>query len=144
MLIPSDHRRNIKYLFLFQQGSNKEIKKLFDEFGGAFTKLADFNRALKLCTSNYGCMVIDCLNPSTDITEKIFCYHAFPIQPDFEVGARWWWKQLDEIYNPDWEKELEKEEDDDDDEDEPPKKKRKAAAKKVSKRTEDLDLELEE
>lgn len=54
MLIPSDHRRNIKYLILFQQSSNTEIKKLFYEFGGAFTKLSDFNRTLKLCTQNFG------------------------------------------------------------------------------------------
>jgi ABC-type dipeptide/oligopeptide/nickel transport system ATPase component len=142
MLIPSEHRKNIKFVFLFQQGSNSEIKKLYEEWGGAFNKLADFKKALQLCTSNFKCMVIDCLNPSMNITEKIFYYAALKDQPDFKVGAPWWWAQMERSdYDHDWEAKIAESSEEDDDQ--PPKKKAKKATKKAVKRNEDLDIELE-
>lgn len=101
-LVPIDHRRNLSHLFIFRQRGNKEIQKIYDEFAGAFDNVADFRKALSFCTENFGCLVINALCQSPNISENIFWYKAPLKQEAFKVGSDWWRKQLDKLYDPNW------------------------------------------
>lgn len=102
MMVPIQHRRNISHLFLFRQNSPKEVKKIYDEFANMFPSFQDFKNALEICTSDMRCMVIDVLNPSMKIQDRVFWYKAKKDQPEFQVGAEWARKQSDLLYNENW------------------------------------------
>lgn len=102
MSVPIDHRQNTSFLFIFRQNSPKQVKKIYDEFANVFDNFKDFKQALDLCTADYRCMVIDCLNPSTNIEDRIFWYKANSKVQPFKAGAKWWYKQMDKLYNKNW------------------------------------------
>jgi hypothetical protein len=102
MLLPPKYRRNLSHLFLFRQNSVKEIKKIWSEFFGVFEKEVEFRRALEVCTADNGSIVLDILNPSVKISDRVFWYkHTFK-QPPFRAGDPIFNAQLREMYDPNW------------------------------------------
>jgi hypothetical protein len=137
MSVPIEHRRNLSFLICFRQNSPKEIKKIFDEFAGVFHKFTDFKKALEICTADFRCMVIDCLNPSTRIEDRIFWYRAPRNQPPFKAGSSYFWREMEAAFDPDYKKRPREEPED-------PKGKKKAKKVTPKKQSKNLDIELVE
>lgn len=70
MDLPVNLRTNIDYVFLMRETNPAVVERLYKNFGGSFTTLPAFAEALRLCTDNHGCMVID------NVTSKVFHYKA--------------------------------------------------------------------
>lgn len=100
--VPKKLRRSWSYVFLFRQNSIKELKIFFNEFGGMFDSFTQFKTVYDLCTADFGCMVIDALNPSNRIQDRVFYYRAAKDQPPFVCGQDWSKRQLQELYDPTW------------------------------------------
>jgi hypothetical protein len=144
MSVPISHRRNLSFLFCFRQNSAKEIKKIYDEFAGMFKKFSDFMTAMEICTADYRCMVIDCLNPSTKVQDRIFWYRAPRQQPPFTAGADWFWKTIEAAYDKDWKQRPEPEEPQTGKKGKRKAPEKKTPPKKKAKNDEPLQIELDE
>lgn len=115
MVIPIQHRRNLSHVVMFKNGALKEIRKLYEEFAVLFPTFGDFRRALEICTQERRCMIIDNMNPSTNLTDKVFWYKSLPQeeQTGWRAGADWAYVQSDKIYNEDWKQDLKRKKEED-------------------------------
>jgi hypothetical protein len=59
MDLPVGLRTNIDYVFLMRETNPAVVERLYKNFGGNFASLAVFSDALRLCTADFGCMVVD-------------------------------------------------------------------------------------
>jgi hypothetical protein len=59
MDLPVSLRTNIDYVFLMRESNPAVVERLYKNFGGNFASLAVFSEALRLCTADFGCMVVD-------------------------------------------------------------------------------------
>ena len=104
--IPPPLRINISHVFLYSQNSNEEIKKLYREFGGSFKNVHEFTKVLNKCTQNYGCMVIDCMAPSTKVEDSVYHFRARKMEDQlkdpFHVGNDWSSEQMKSMLNKNW------------------------------------------
>lgn len=101
----NNYRRSVSHMVVFRQNSPKNIKTIYNDFFGMFETVEEFSRALEMATENFGCLVVDMLNPSSKIEDRVFWYRAQYKQPDFIVGAEWWHKSVTKAYNENWYKE---------------------------------------
>lgn len=107
-----------------RQEGIKQLKTFYDEFGGAvhipfcvrladvtyrlllregmFNRQADFNAALAAATDNYGALVIDRMNPSPRLEDRVFWYRGAKTQPPFECGAPWFRRQCSRLLDKKW------------------------------------------
>lgn len=69
-------RSNIDFVFLTFTNNNGDIKKLYDNYGGAFENLEMFKKIFECCTSDYNCLVIDNTTSSRNFTDRVFYYKA--------------------------------------------------------------------
>lgn len=109
--IPPELRSNIDYVFIFNEPSVKNRKKLFDEYGGALIPTFDaFCNILDSCTQNHECLVIKMSGNSVALNQQIFFYKAEP-HDNFRVGHPRIWEYHDANYNKlyDQERDLEQE-----------------------------------
>jgi hypothetical protein len=59
MDLPVNLRTNIDYAFVMRETNPAVVERLYKNFGGSFSTLPAFAEALRLCTDDHGCMVID-------------------------------------------------------------------------------------
>ena len=52
-------RCNFSYIFLFNQETKSDLKKIYRNYGGMFSSFEIFEKYFKEFTSEHGCMVID-------------------------------------------------------------------------------------
>jgi hypothetical protein len=74
--IPANFRNNINYVFICYTSKTTELKKLYDEYCGMFTKFEDFRAIFNKFTENYGCMVINAQAKSTKLEDQVFMYRS--------------------------------------------------------------------
>ena len=70
MDLPVNLRTNIDYVFLMRETNPAVVERLYKNFGGSFSTLPAFAEALRLCTEDHGCMVID------NVRSAVFHYRA--------------------------------------------------------------------
>jgi hypothetical protein len=90
-------RSNIDYVFIFNEPSLKNRKKIFDDYASSIPTFDHFNNILDYCTQNHECLVIDTA-ASGDLDNKIFWYKA-EAHDNFRVGDPRVWKYHDQHYN---------------------------------------------
>ena len=104
--ITPELRSNIDYIFIFNEPSVKNRKKIYDDYCGMVPSFDYFCNILDACTQNHECLVIKTSTNSTDIRDQIFWYKAEAHQ-NFRVGHRKLWKYHGSNYNKDYEEQQE-------------------------------------
>lgn len=69
-------RMNMDYVFLMMDDTRIGQKKLYEQYAGQFPSFNSFLQAFKVCTSDFGCMVINNKIKSMNLEDKIFWYKA--------------------------------------------------------------------
>jgi hypothetical protein len=89
--IPPALRGNIDYVFIFQDNSVQNRRKLYENFGGAVPSFELFELIMEKCTKNHECLVIDMAASSSKIEDNIFWFKA-KMRDDYHVGLPHLWK----------------------------------------------------
>lgn len=104
--ITPELRSNIDYVFVFNEPSIKNRKKIYDDYAGMIPSFDHFCNILDSCTQNHECLVIKTSSNSTDLKEQIFWYKA-ESHSKFETGHPKLWKFHNSNYNIKYEEENE-------------------------------------
>jgi hypothetical protein len=96
--IPPALRSNIDYVFIFNEPSIKNRKKIYDDYAGMIPTFDHFQNILDSCTQNFECLVIKTSGNSTDIKDQVFWYKASD-HDNFKVGHPKLWKFHESKYN---------------------------------------------
>lgn len=96
--IPPALRSNIDYVFVFNEPSIKNRKKIYDDYGGMCPSFDHWCNILDSCTQNHECLVIKTSGNSTDLRDQIFWYKASKHE-NFRVGHPKIWEYHDLHYN---------------------------------------------
>lgn len=80
--VPCALRGNVDFIFLLRENNVQTVSKLYKNFGGTFPSLLVFQQALKLCTEDFGAMIIDNVHERTckyrvDIEQERESFHMF-------------------------------------------------------------------
>ncbi len=89
--IPPELRSNIDYVFIFNEPSVQNRKKIYEAYAGMIPTQDYFNNILDACTQNHECLVIKTSGNSTDLRDQVFWYKA-EYHNDFRVGHPMLWK----------------------------------------------------
>lgn len=118
--IPPELRSNIDYVFIFNEPSVANRKKIYDSYAGMLPSFDHFCNILDACTQNHECLVIKTSGNSTDLRDQVFWYKA-ESHSNFRVGHSKFWNFHLKNYNDNYE------EDDDKDKEQLDKLKKKFA-----------------
>ena len=105
--IPPELRSNIDYVFIFNEPSIANRKRIYDAYCGVIPSFEHFCNILDACTQNHECLVIKASGNSSDISEQVFWYKA-EAHTDFQVGHPKFWKYHKSNYNAKYEEEDDK------------------------------------
>lgn len=107
--ITPELRSNIDYVFIFNEPSVKNRKKIYDDYAGMIPSFDHFCNILDSCTQNHECLVIKTSGNSTDYKDQVFWYKS-EAHHDFRVGHPKLWKYHDSNYNAKYEEDNEEDE----------------------------------
>ena len=124
--ITPELRSNIDYVFIFNEPSVKNRKKIYDDYAGMLPSFDHFCNILDACTQNHECLVIKTSGNSSDLRDQVFWYKA-EYHNNFRTGHPKFWNFHSKNYNDNYE------EDDDKDQEHLDKLKRKFAKTKKLK-----------
>lgn len=116
--VPPSLRANIDYVLVLRDNLYRE--RLWKNLFMIFPTLDMFHAAMDSCTADYGALVLDNTNPSTDISDCVFWYKA-KVDRRFKMGSPAFWTFSRTHAVPDREEETSEE----------AKKKRRPLVKKV-------------
>lgn len=105
--ITPELRSNIDYVFVFNEPSVKNRKKIYDDYAGMIPSFDHFCNILDACTQNHECLVIKTSGNSADLREQVFWYKA-EAHKNFHVGHPKFWKYHKSNYNEHYEEEDDK------------------------------------
>lgn len=104
--IPPDLRSNIDYVFIFNEPSVANRKRIYDAYAGMIPSFDHFCNILDACTQNHECLVIKTTGNSSNLRDQVFWYKAEP-HINFRVGHPKLWKYHNSNYNKNYELEQE-------------------------------------
>jgi len=104
MGIPPNLRNNIDYIFIYNEPSIKNRRKVYEDYCSAVSTFDAFCNILDACTQNYECLVIKTSSKSSDLRDSIFWYKAKP-HTNFRVGGANLWKYHNIKYNKEYREE---------------------------------------
>lgn len=87
MIIPTQIRSNVDYVFALSDNITSNRRKLFEYFYGMFDSYKTFDKIFSKVTEQYGALVIDRTAKGTGKLEDcIKWYRAAPDTPSFKIG----------------------------------------------------------
>lgn len=102
--IPPDLRNNIDYVFIFNEPSIKNRKKIYEDYCSMIPSFDEFCNILDSCTRNYECLVVKTTGGSSNkIEDQVFWYKAEP-HKNFKVGSKAIWDYHNKVYNKHYDK----------------------------------------
>lgn len=107
--ITPELRSNIDYVFVFNEPSVKNRKKIYDDYAGMIPSFDHFCNILDSCTQNHECLVIKTSGNTSDYKDQVFWYKA-EAHNTFEVGHPKFWKYHKSNYNEKYEEDNEQDE----------------------------------
>jgi hypothetical protein len=107
--ITPELRSNIDYVFVFNEPSVKNRKKIFDDYCGMIPSFDHFCNILDSCTQNHECLVVKTSGNTSDYKDQVFWYKA-EAHTKFEVGHPKFWKYHKSNYNDKYEEDNEQDE----------------------------------
>jgi hypothetical protein len=105
--ITPELRSNIDYIFIFNEPSIKNRKKIYDDYCSMIPSFSYFENILDACTQNHECLVVKSSGNSGNLKEQVFWYKASE-HKDFKVGHPKFWKFHCLNYNNNYEEEDDK------------------------------------
>jgi len=96
--IPPNLRSNIDYVFIFNEPSLVNRKKIWQDYGAIIPTFDHFCNILDACTQNHECLVITTSTNSIDLRDNVFYYKAKE-HSKFHVGHYKFWKYHVKNYN---------------------------------------------
>lgn len=95
-------RSNIDYVFIFNEPSVKNRRKIYEDYAAMLPSFDHFCNILDACTQNHECLVIKTSGNSSDLRNIVFWYKA-ESHEDFRVGHEKFWKFHNQHYNKNYE-----------------------------------------
>ena len=95
-------RSNIDYVFIFNEPSLKNRRKIYDDYGAIIPSFEHFCNILDACTQNHECLVIKTSGNSSDLKDNVFWYKA-ESHVKFKVGHEKFWNFHNQHYNKNYE-----------------------------------------
>lgn len=97
-------RDNFEYIFIFKGCSDKELKKLYDQYASFCETFTLFREIINEFTQNYGCVIINKRAVTKEICDNIFFYKADPsiindTKPEHMVLCKQAWNYNKKYYN---------------------------------------------
>lgn len=106
--IPPTLRNNIDYVFIFNEPSIKNRKKIYEDYCSMIPDFNEFCNILDECTSNYECLVVKTTGGNSNkLKDQVFWYKAEP-HTNFKVGHPSLWKYHKNQYNNNYDNENDK------------------------------------
>lgn len=105
--IPPELRSNIDYIFIFNEPSIANRKRIYDAYGGCIPSFDHFCNILDACTKDHECLVIKTSGNTTDLREQVFWYKA-EAHSNFRAGHPKFWKYHLSNYNQNYEEQDDK------------------------------------
>lgn len=96
--IPPALRSNIDYVFIFNEPSINNRKKIYIDYCSCIPTFQMFENILDSCTQNYECLVVKLSGNSSDLRDQVFWYKAKP-HSNFKVGHPKLWQYHYQQYN---------------------------------------------
>jgi hypothetical protein len=96
--ITPELRSNIDYVFVFNEPSFKNRRKLYDDYFSIIPSFDYFCNILDACTKDHECLVVKLNGTSNKLEDQIFWYKA-EAHKNFRVGHKKYWKFHKENYN---------------------------------------------
>jgi hypothetical protein len=93
--IPPLLRTNIDYVFILKDPVVRNRKILHENYAG-MVPFEVFNKMMDDCTKDFGCLVINNMSPSNNITDQIFWYKA-ENRPSYRIGSREVWELSEQM-----------------------------------------------
>lgn len=100
--IPPGLRSNIDYVFIFNEPSITNRKKIWQDYAAIIPTFDHFCNILDACTQNHECLVIKTSTNSIDLRDSIFYYKAKE-HSKFQAGHYKFWKFHKKNYNDNYE-----------------------------------------
>jgi len=100
--ITPELRSNIDYVFIFNEPSLKNRRKIYDDYCGMIPTFDHFCNILDSCTQDYECLVVKTSANTNDLRDQVFWYKADP-HTNFRVGHPKLWKYHSSNYNKNYE-----------------------------------------
>lgn len=100
--ITPELRSNIDYIFIFNEPSLKNRRKIYDDYCGMIPSFDYFCNILDACTQDHECLVVKTSSNSNDLREQVFWYKA-DAHLNFQVGHPKLWKYHSSNYNKNYE-----------------------------------------
>lgn len=100
--ITPELRSNIDYVFIFNEPSVKNRKKIYEDYCSIIPSFDHFCNILDTCTQNFECLVVKTSGQSNKLKDQLFWYKAEP-HTNFRVGHPKLWKYHNENYNDQYE-----------------------------------------
>lgn len=100
--ITPELRSNIDYVFIFNEPSIKNRKKIYDDYCSIVPSFDHFCNILDSCTQNYECLVVKTSGQSNKLRDQLFWYKAEP-HANFRAGHPKFWQFHSQNYNRDYE-----------------------------------------
>jgi hypothetical protein len=97
MVVPTDIRGNIDYVFALKELSMANRRRLYEFFFGMFNTFGDFDRVFSACTRNFGALVLDKTVNANSVQDCVRYYIATPILPEFKLGRQVYFEMSDYI-----------------------------------------------
>uniref|UniRef100_A0A6C0H6M9 DOD-type homing endonuclease domain-containing protein n=1 Tax=viral metagenome TaxID=1070528 RepID=A0A6C0H6M9_9ZZZZ len=104
--IPPELRSNIDYVFIFNEPSVANRKRIYEAYAGMIPSFDHFCNILDACTQNHECLVIKTSGNSTDLKDQVFWYKA-EAHSNFRAGHPKFWNYHQNHYNQNYEDEAE-------------------------------------
>jgi hypothetical protein len=102
LAIPPGLRGNIDYVFVFNEPSIKNRRKIYEDYAAMIPSFDHFCNILDACTQNHECLVIKTSGNSSNLQDNIFWYKA-DAHKNFRVGHYKLWKFHNQHYNKNYE-----------------------------------------
>lgn len=96
--IPPGLRSNIDYVFIFNEPSLVNRKKIYQDYAAIIPTFDYFCNILDACTQNHECLVIKTSNNSIDLRDNVFFYKAKE-HSKFKAGHWKFWQYHKKNYN---------------------------------------------
>ena len=96
--ITPDLRLNFDYVFLLNENSAVNKKKLWDNYASMFPTFDCFEKIFDKCTENYCAMVIDNRNPWSNLADNVFWFKAH--EHKFSFGSTIFKDLHNKLYDP--------------------------------------------
>jgi hypothetical protein len=100
--ITPELRSNIDYVFVFNEPSIKNRRKIYDDYASCIPSFEHFCNILDACTQNHECLVLKTSATSNDLRDQVFWYKA-DAHHNFRVGHPKLWKYHSSNYNKNYE-----------------------------------------